>query len=1457
MGKRLKPIYIILMASIALILSASFVFILMRSAQSKESDSQLQIVIPPRQSVDIIGDEKQPELVSESTRVPEEQESQLSTIIPPKQSAEMTNIETQAMFEPEPSAVTEVAPITVVVPDAIDFEPLVQDEVFDIVYDPEQLQPLTDELMSLILELLPEGSPEVRISTETLKPEVVVAVEKTIQPESPPVIHILSPLNNPYYRSRVDVSLEVFDDSALSAQNRINRIYWIDPEGNENQLTESKDNVYAFSFDSIGHEGLLSLKIVAEKDNGLIDEELIFWKEDLKGPIITISSPEENSSIKESIIISGSVSPPEGDFVPVEEIASMEVLIPGEERAREIIYNENGDFQVLIDSIDFTGLNFIRITATDKNNHISNLNFPVIGEQVSGVEFNNSPQIVITTPLNNSLYNSKIHISGFVTNGIESNNSTGIEEFYWSMGGLEQKNNIDFDEKGFFEFQISTVDINHDLDIVFTALKGDFIKSDVLISLKNDNKGPLVELSTPKSDQYYGNSLQVSGKVEDFNGEYSEVKSLYWSVSSSPEKDNLIFFEDDGSFNFEINTADISGLVNLQFRAYDLNNNLSNYTVELNDGKKPPLIILETPGEGSEYGAGISISGKVADPYSWNPQFGGIESIIAEIIPADVVSEGIVEEVLLQVQDNGTFTHVFRTDQRKGTQKLSIKVLAVNGNYAESSITIIPSEFPISDFDATQGDEQLTLTWSTLPFITSYDLRYSDDGTNPTEESSTIMRDVSPPLRLSNLANGNLYSFVLLGNLGSDHVESDIIRSIPMTSDTLKPLAKSEFGFIEISWLPVEGSETYRVLRSDNEEDFADLSGEVSDSRYIDRSGVFGKVYSYKVVPHPYDQIPSSIVRAELLSEPPQRLTHKGSLQNINPESLIIEGDYAYVISKEQGFYIIDISDPDNMSIRGFLLITNGEDLVKSDDYIIIAAGADGFSVVNVSEPTNPRFVGARKTSNALAVAAEKDFIYIADSAKGIKIYSLSDPKRPPRVYTDDSFEALDVTLSENRLYVSSGAGGLRILDVTDPSSPVATGLYSGSTFLQSEIEGKYCYTASGIQGMNIYDISDPQNIFFCSNFKTTDAKSLMLKGSHVMIADGEGGLIDVDISDPYRPESFEQLDFSYTTAVDVNENIVLIADRSGLFSVESFQYGQSFKIGQLKTEGDANSVTVIENQLFIADHSAGIVILNVDDPGNITEDNIVYRIPTNYAEHVLVEDNILYIADGYGGIKIYSMNNNEFILTEEIEITGEVKNISISDKYIIAAAGSGGIQGFERPSHVETIPLEAVYKRFSFLYPDVRDILYFDNYIFAVDRKRGLIIIDFSNPETAGDGLVISLPGSIAMDYSDNRLYIAHAKGVSIYDISDKNYPDLLNVIETPYTEDITIQDTILYIAEGHAGLSVYDVKDHNQIQKVSECVDVFADSVTVIGEYAYIADSTGINIVRIYIPQWIRTGR
>ncbi|MBB6478511.1 hypothetical protein [Spirochaeta isovalerica] len=1336
--------------------------------------------------------------------------------------------------------------------------------------EPEELQPLTDQLLDIIyagtVSPILNGSdlddsdsgiitgqvPEPRVFIPV---ETALSVEEPEEVEVPPVLILLSPAEGSYYRSKTVISLAVFNDDSKTDSSRIVNLFWIGEDREKHNLEIEDGGISIFSIDSSRQAGPLIITVRAEKNNGLTEELIIELQEDTRGPSIALQSKNRDFSDSDSLLITGSVSPGDTDRVPLHEIDSLRIVLNGFEDPVNIPFDENGDFSLELTDEEMADLDFITIESSDKNGHLSRLDIPVQTRlTASGGEV--LPYLNISSPESGSLYFSRIDIRGVVSNSKDDEYADRIKELTWSMAGETGENRINFNSDGSFNFRIAAVDMNRDLQILFKAVAEDGGEATFILPLVNDHKGPEITLETPQTGDYFNNNISVKGIVKDQASGDNEVKSLYWSVSSMADERNLIFFEDDGSFEFNINTETLDGKISFRITAADLNNNISHASVELNDGKKTPVIVLRSPGKEDSYGAGIRVSGKISDPYGWNPQYGGIESLYLILQPADSFGSGEILNREIIINADNSFDYILPVTSQKGDQKLELSVKAKNGNSSVTSLILPQSDFAIPDFSAKQGDGRLTLDWTALPFIDSYYLSVR------TADSGFIRENVNPPLVFSGLENGALYEFELKGQRGEDIVSSPVISSIPLNDATLEPYAKSEYGFIEISWIPVKGADAYRVFRTRENEAYIDVSGRIEDSRFIDRSGVFGVEYTYKVVPFGYEDIPSYSVSGRLLSEPPVRLTEKGSLDSFSPEDLVISGDYAYAVSPEDGFYIIDINDSGNLSVRGFVLIEGGQDISLLDEYALVAAGSEGFYLINISEPAQPRIVSYRKTTDARAAKGMGKYIYIADGIKGLKIYSLSNPLRPPRISFLDDFPLYDLYLSGKYIYGASGEEGLILIDVTDPYYPEFAGRFGDIDVYSCVIRDDFAYVASLDKGVSILDISDTDNIFLCSTYKSNNARRLSLKGNHLYIADGDGGVVDIDITDPYRPVSFENMKLSHTSSVDSKDNLLVVADRSGLKAVETFQYGQSFKIGELKTGGNASSVEIRDGLLYISDHSGGLVIVDASDPQHIAAEDILHVIPSEFAQSVFIDGGRLYLADSGGGVKIFAMRENELLHLSTVETAGQARSVRKKGEVIYIASGSGGIQGVADPYDIfpETQPLESddrkIVKRVDWSIPlrDARDIETFGDFLYCADRQTGLIVFSNNKGAVPEEIRSIDLPGAMALAIEGGRLLAAHSGGVTLFDLSDPAYPEKVRSIDSPYVEDIYLSDSLLYTAEGHAGVSVYEIKDKGSFVKVSECPDVFADSIAVEGDYAFVADSTGVNIIRIYIPDWIR---
>ncbi|MDC7225635.1 MAG: hypothetical protein PQJ61_02595 [Spirochaetales bacterium] len=78
--------------------------------------------------------------------------------------------------------------------------------------------------------------------------------------------------------------------------------------------------------------------------------------------------------------------------------------------------------------------------------------------------------------------------------------------------------------------------------------------------------------------------------------------------------------------------------------------------------------------------------------------------------------------------------------------------------------------------------------------------------------------------------------------------------------------------------------------------------------------------------------------------------------------------------------------------------------------------------------------------------------------------------------------------------------------------------------------------------------------------------------------------------------------------------------------------------------------------------------------------------------------------------------------------------------------------------------------------------------------------------------------------------------------------------MLNTNYAEGILFRGTQLYLAEGYKGLSVFDISTPQNPVQLSTCDTLYASDIAIQDDYAFITDGTGLNTVKIFIPDWLK---
>ena len=240
---------------------------------------------------------------------------------------------------------------------------------------------------------------------------------------------------------------------------------------------------------------------------------------------------------------------------------------------------------------------------------------------------------------------------------------------------------------------------------------------------------------------------------------------------------------------------------------------------------------------------------------------------------------------------------------------------------------------------------------------------------------------------------------------------------------------------------------------------------------------------------------------------------HVGNLSNGDagtgiyiPSSLFVEGNYAYITSPSvHTMEIVDVSDRTqpvhlttvtNESVGGF---ARPHSVMVRGNYAYVLTGNSTIFVLDVSNPAKPRHVGQYFTSTLLqprTMAISGNYLYVGwyctcNGDGEVRVFDISDPITPrlkttiPWVGNSGSVVApMTLSVLGDKLYVvwqASEGNVFETIDVSDPLTPIGKGRMqngddgamlvsprSMSTF------GNYAFVVdSSMEALEIIDVSD------------------------------------------------------------------------------------------------------------------------------------------------------------------------------------------------------------------------------------------------------------------------------------------------------------------------------------------------------------------------------------------------
>ncbi len=228
--------------------------------------------------------------------------------------------------------------------------------------------------------------------------------------------------------------------------------------------------------------------------------------------------------------------------------------------------------------------------------------------------------------------------------------------------------------------------------------------------------------------------------------------------------------------------------------------------------------------------------------------------------------------------------------------------------------------------------------------------------------------------------------------------------------------------------------------------------------------------------------------------------------------SVAVEGDYVY-LGAALGLYIINVADVHNPVLASHYETVSVNDVKVAGNYAYLAHPNNGFSIIDISDPGNPEQTGSI-TGFANAFALQGDFAYVVEE-NGLSVIDVSDvynPEIKKYLNVGNSF-GRDIAVKGNYAYVIGN--NLSVVDISDNENPEIVGsVFANSSSAAISVSGDDAYIADNGNyqysrgGVRVFNISNPANPFEISFYETGGAgTNLFADGTEIYLADGDDGI--------------------------------------------------------------------------------------------------------------------------------------------------------------------------------------------------------------------------------------------------------------------------------------------------------------------------------------------------------------
>ncbi len=454
---------------------------------------------------------------------------------------------------------------------------------------------------------------------------------------------------------------------------------------------------------------------------------------------------------------------------------------------------------------------------------------------------------------------------------------------------------------------------------------------------------------------------------------------------------------------------------------------------------------------------------------------------------------------------------------------------------------------------------------------------------------------------------------------------------------------------------------------------------------------------------------------------------------------------------------------------------------------------------------------------STLTAAVRAPYVY-AGIGQRLAVFDISNPGAMPILGQSDLLPGVvfDLALQGDFVYVADRNGGLQIIDISQPTQPRVAGAFRMAGDVTSvAVAPPYAYILNKQLGLRVIDISDPTHPQSVAAYTDLNQPGqLKIAGDRLYVTTDADSVAVFDLSQPPSLTLLARfpLPFLYINDLEVTDNTLYVVGIDDL----AYNYLVIYDISDLQAPQKlwsapqaGGDIEVQGTTIFVAAEKAGIYVIDASAPQQPVI--LSHFAPGQLiARQIHLQGTLAAIAGGSEGVALADFSDlQQPSVLSAFKTVGESREVDMAGTTAYVVTSSNTLEAVDL-SQPENPQLIASYQQET---NGIRELLIRPPYAYLSTLRRGLVVLDISDPADVNEIGSYPLPTPFALDVEGSIGYAVSLVGLYILDLSD---PAAIVLLAGPIPDVIGSQIRVRYpfaFVITRSELTIYDLSSWQQI--------------------------------------------